>query len=94
MVGKPRIYKNKHLFSSQFSPAISQRACVCVRESVSHTHPVAAGQTLMYGGIHSTEAHFALGLLLDGCGGSCPLRLQAGEEEEGRVKGEWSFSVL
>lgn len=41
------------------------------------THPIAAGHSLVHSGIHSSEANFALGLLLHNCGCSCPLRLQA-----------------
>ncbi len=41
------------------------------------THSVAAGHSLVHSSIHSSEANSALGLLLDSCGCSCPLRLQA-----------------
>lgn len=41
------------------------------------TYPIATGHRLMNGSIHSSEANSALGLLLDSCGCSCPLRFQA-----------------
>lgn len=39
----------------------------------------------MYSSIHSSEANFALGLLLDSCCSSCPLGLQAIERRWQRL---------
>lgn len=41
------------------------------------THPVATRHSLMYGSVQGSQANLALGLLLDSCGSSGPLGLQA-----------------
>lgn len=45
-----------------------------------YTHPVAAGQHLVDGSIHSCEFHFPFRLLFDLCSCSCPFWLQAVEK--------------
>lgn len=51
-------------------------------QSLNVAYPIAAGHNLVYSSIHSSEVHFALGLFLDSCGCSCPLRLQAIDNRE------------
>lgn len=56
------------------------------------THPIATGHALVYSSIHSSEANFALGLLLDSCGCSCPFRLQAVDKGGEVLRKTLSFS--